>query len=76
MTRTMAINDLFTEEELRKAAELHEECGGTGFHGRALAEIVNPAMERIDRVTGQRNDPSYMAYALEYAVSQARPGPK
>jgi hypothetical protein len=33
-------------------------------------KLLEPAMPRIDRVTGQQNDVRYFAYLLEHVVNE------
>lgn len=34
--------------------------------------VTRPAIDRINKVTGQENDPMYWAYALEYAITSTQ----
>lgn len=70
MTKQFSIGELFTRDEVKKAAELYSDGKGQ-FAERAEKQIVKPAMVRINKVTGQENHPRYMAYALEHACAQA-----
>lgn len=63
--KTVKLGDLFTEEELHEAEAIGSD------HARLRDEIVAPAIERINGVTGQENDADYLAYALEYAIQEA-----
>lgn len=71
MSNEVAIGELFTDENINAALALVE-SGSDALHERLLHEIVEPAMPRINEVTGQDNSADYMAYLLEYAVSEAR----
>jgi hypothetical protein len=42
------------------------------FHQWCKTTVVEPNMERINETIGQENDASYIAYAIEYLVSQLR----
>ena len=64
MTKTITIGELFTEHELKRAMARKND------HKFLKEEIVEPVIARINRVTGQDNDPTYWAYALEYALNQ------
>jgi hypothetical protein len=68
--KTRTLDQLFTAAELNKAIELYEQCRKTGerFNKRCAAEIVEPALARINKTTGQENDASYLAYGIEYAL--------
>jgi hypothetical protein len=72
-TKTVAISDFFTAAELSKALDLYEECKREGmrFNQRCADQIVKPVLDRINDTTGQQNDPSYLAYALEYAIMKS-----
>lgn len=60
---------LFTLDELKKAWAIFESASGRERHARLVKEVCEPAIERINKVTGQENLPEYLAYALEYACS-------
>ena len=63
MTKYVALGDIFTDDQLKRAAELR--------HAKAIyREITGPLIDQINERTGQKNDPMYLAYALEWAVSQ------
>lgn len=34
-------------------------------------QIIAPNLERINKALGQENDPAYLAYMVEYVMSQA-----
>lgn len=61
------IGDLFTPAQLKKAFKIYTTPGVGSVAKRLLTGIVVPRMEHINAVTGQQNDPMYMAYALEEA---------
>ena len=57
------LKDLFTRKELRKIAKLK--------HAKAICEqVVQPNIERINKVVGQENDPMYIAYMCEHAMGE------
>ena len=37
---------------------------------RLALEVVTPALPHINKITGQENDSSYFAFALEWAFNQ------
>lgn len=41
------------------------------FHKRVIAEVLEPNMAEINRKLGQENSIAFLAYALEYACSEA-----
>lgn len=67
----MRIDQIFTASEIKAAIKLYAECKPGEFNKRAVDEIVTPAMPRINKATGQENDPRYLGYALEYALQSA-----
>lgn len=59
------LSHLLTDREIRQAIKLE--------HARDICEkIIKPNIERIDRDTGQKNDPMYLAYLVEYAILQSK----
>jgi hypothetical protein len=60
--KTVALGEIFTAAELARAKGIGPNVK------RLLKEIVEPAMRRIDEVTGQENDPRYWAHALASAL--------
>lgn len=63
-------SDLFTVDEIKRAIRLYRECKAEfrRFNPECRDQIVKPVLARINRVTGQTNDPSYIAYVLEYLI--------
>ena len=72
MANTVSLGELFTPAELRAATKLYCECKPGEFNKRVVEQIVEPALPRINKVTGQENDARYWGYALEYALTQQR----
>ena len=68
MTETFSALEIFTEAELTKAAARLK--ARREFHAWAIESIIEPALPRINRATGQENDAGYLAYALEFAAGQ------
>lgn len=71
--KSIPIGALFTDAQLRAAALIWKQ-DGDHFHQRALGEIVLPAMDNINKVTGQTNDAHYFAYVLESAMLEVERG--
>ena len=71
--QTMPLGELFTKQEIKRAVTLFS-TSPKSFHRDCTEQIVRPALERINRVTGQNNDENYLAYVLEYAVQKHTPG--
>jgi hypothetical protein len=61
-----ALGQLFSDDALNQAIRIWRD-DRDNFHNRVLKEVVEPAMANINKVTGQENDPRFIAYALEYA---------
>ena len=55
------LSDLFTADELNEAIKLN-------IAKEICEKVVKPKMDHINKVTGQENDPMYIAYALENAI--------
>jgi hypothetical protein len=70
--RNFTIAQLFTPEQIEKAATIvrhyDHNCGKT-LNELLVERVVKDAMPHIDQVSGQENDPRYMAYLLEYALT-------
>lgn len=64
------IDEIFTETEMFLAVQIYLK-DEVNFHRRAMIEIIEPVMNRIELVTSQKNSSAYLAYALEYAISQS-----
>lgn len=66
--------DIFEVEDLKAAREIIERTeNGSDFldaHGQIRDEVIKPIMGRIDKATGQKNDPDYWAYVLQWMVTQ------
>lgn len=75
MTKTISVTDFLTAEEIDRAIRLYSETlGKNTFATRCAAEIIEPALPRINEKLGQENDAKYLAYAVEYALAQAGAG--
>jgi hypothetical protein len=65
--RNITLKDFLTDREILRAMELKT--------AKEICEhVIKPSIERINRTLGQKNDPMYLAYAVEYAITQARKG--
>lgn len=61
------LNDFLTDREILRAMELK--------NAKDICEhVIKPSIDRINKTLGQKNDPMYLAYATEYAISHARKG--
>jgi hypothetical protein len=63
--KRITLKDFLTDREIRRAAQLKD---AKKIHD----EIIRPSIARINRALGQENDPMYLAYMVEYAVSVAK----
>lgn len=61
----------FTDAELTQAILLMQD-DPTRFHERCRDEIIKPALSRINLTLGQTNDPDWLAYFLEYALTRTQ----
>ena len=69
MTQRFTLAEIFTAEELSKAATLFIGCVPGTFADKAAEQIIKPVIDRINEKTGQENDPKYLAYLIEYAIT-------
>ncbi|MCK1671080.1 hypothetical protein [Bradyrhizobium sp. 150] len=69
--KTITISDVFTDAEIKKAQKLFAKCKPGQFNKLVVEQIVQPAMPRINKATGQENDARYFGYLLEHAITQA-----
>lgn len=63
--KKVTLPDFLTDREIRLAMSI-------GNARDICEQIIKPSIARIDRDLGQKNDPMYLAYAVEYALSQYR----
>lgn len=72
----MIIADILQTDAQQKAAvKLYKEARPGTFARRCAEEIIKPNIEAINKKVGQENDPLYLAYAVEYAISQQAAAP-
>lgn len=72
---TIALGDVFNDKDLTRAKSIYNHARVNGkhidtgkLHDALRDEVVIPAMERINKATGQANDADYWAYVLEFAL--------
>lgn len=71
MGRPVRLTDFLTDAEIARAVELYEEAPAPGNFVRAFeVEVLSPNMDRINRALGQENDSRFLAYAVDYVLSQ------
>lgn len=70
--KEFTITDLLTDQEIKRARQMYRRFKDTGrFAAEVSKQLIEPNMERINRRLGQENDPMFLAYAVEYILSQA-----
>ena len=76
-TKVMALEDVFSDSDLHTAENIyrqHKKKPIKGGLAKALCEqVTKDSLQTINWRTGQENDPMYLAYALEHALTQADP---
>lgn len=69
--RTVTLATFLTDEQINAALALwrrpHME---RVFHSDVQREIIEPNLAEINRKLGQENDPSFLAYAIEFVFGQ------
>jgi len=63
--KKVTLPDFLTDREIGLALSL-------GNARDICEQVIKPSIARIDRDLGQKNDPMYLAYVVEYALSQYR----
>jgi hypothetical protein len=65
------IADFLTVKQIQQCIKIYKQCvkEGVNPHKRILHEVIWPNMEQIDAKIGQKNDPGYIAYSVEYAIA-------
>ena len=63
--RTVVLSEFLTPQEIARCVEL--------TNARAIRdEVIAPNLERINKKLGQTNDAMYLAYAVEYVITQSQ----
>ena len=70
--KTLPIGDILTQKEMKEALKLYDNAVNYTFAERCAAEIIGPVIDRINEASGQKNDPTYLAYCIEYSILRAR----
>ena len=69
--KTVQLSQILTNVEFNRARILYKQLKDTGTFASTLTEeIIAPNIERINKALGQENDPKFLAYAVEYVLSQ------
>ena len=66
----ITLPEFLTEEELAYAQRLFNTAEAGTFAAQCVEKIIAPQIERINRALGQKNDATYLAYAVEYAFNK------
>src|SRR6516164_1419586 len=75
--KSYSLGMLFTSEEFTALEKMWQERASHGEHRfaeRVATEVVEPVIDRINAVTGQRNLPLYIAYMVEYLFNEYTTG--
>lgn len=70
--KTVPIGSFLTDAQIAHGMRLwdqHGRKGGSKFIAAVVEQITQPNIAEINRKLGQENDPKFLAYALEYALS-------
>lgn len=69
----LSLGSVLTKKEIAQAQNyiLEAQAEGESAAMRITAEIIEPALERINKKTGQANDARYLGYAIEFALRAA-----
>lgn len=75
--KSFVLTDILTDEEIDRARAIYQESyasaeGIVKFPRVIETTIIKPNIERINKALGQENDTLYLAYAVEYVLSQQR----
>ena len=71
MTRQVVITDFLTDEQIAKAQELFRSVPDYEFARRCAETIIFPNLITINQKLGQANNAMYLAYAVQYVLTQA-----
>lgn len=70
--KLISIGDFLSERQIAVVVEMWEhKVSSRQFHTDVVAKVIAPNLTEINRKLGQENDPNYLAYALEYVLTQA-----
>lgn len=74
--KQMTLKDFLTEREIQYCIYLstasNDRTRGVPLARLICEEVIKPSINRINRTLGQQNDPMYLAYAVEYAITQLK----
>ncbi len=64
--KTIFVSEILTKSELKAAKKLYDATDIHKFAKECSSKIIAPVIDRINQQLGQQNDPTYLAYAVEY----------
>jgi hypothetical protein len=62
--KNVTLGDIVNQDETRRATAIFQEAVT-----RIAAEVITPALPRINAWTGQANDPRFLAYMVMIAIA-------
>jgi hypothetical protein len=65
----VTLSDFLTAKEIDLAVRMWRESQHD-YARRVCAAITKPHIQRINKALGQGNDPMYLAYVIEYAMTK------
>jgi hypothetical protein len=72
----ITLKDFLTDREIQYCIYLStsssDRTKGVPLARLICQEVIEPSINRINRTLGQQNDPMYLAYAVEYAITQLK----
>jgi hypothetical protein len=68
----VSIGDFLNDDQIEQCTRYWFDCregkiSQRRFHELVKVEIIESSIDAIDRKLGQKNDPAFLAYAVEYA---------
>lgn len=72
MAQTIKLRKLFTEDQLQLAAHIIKthKTGGLSPSTKICKKVVEPNIERVNKVVGHECEPMYIAYLLEWHIGR------
>lgn len=67
LKKTIFVSEILTQPELAAAKKLYDTVDIHKFAKECSSQIIAPVIDRINKKLGQENDPTYLAYAVEYS---------
>lgn len=73
--KQVTLADFLSQNQIETAAKIVNETEtGKPRIDRIKTEVIEPAIGEINQKLGQENDPTYLAYAVEYVFVKAQKG--